>query len=87
MCKSGTCTAPIFATFGSNSDARAVSADGSVVVGASAALKSYRWTLTTGMVALPLPTNATDCIPADISAINEAWIAWSDGEKVFAQSR
>lgn len=55
-------------TFGPNSTAFAVNADGSVVVGTSAKLKSFRWSLATGMVALPLLPNAAECTPADVSA-------------------
>ncbi|MET0793653.1 MAG: hypothetical protein ABW061_19190 [Polyangiaceae bacterium] len=68
ICKSGTCTLPIFTTFGSSSNAIAISSDGTTVVGSSPAMKSFRWTIATGIVALPLLANASECFVADVSA-------------------
>jgi len=54
VCKSGACGAPLFTTFGPSSNVTAISGDGTTVVGSSPSTQSFRWTLATGIVALPL---------------------------------
>ena len=68
MCKSGACGAPLFTTFGPSSNVTAISGDGTTVVGSSPSTQSFRWTLATGIVALPLLANASVCFVADVSA-------------------
>jgi hypothetical protein len=68
VCKTGSCSTPVFTRLGASVYARGISADGSIVVGSSVAVSMFRWTRATGFVALPAYMNATDCAVSGISA-------------------
>jgi predicted outer membrane repeat protein len=64
---------------GVNSEARAVSADGSAVVGSSNTAtkqQGYLWTVTGGMTPLPRPVGLDMCWAGDISADGRAVSGW-----------
>lgn len=72
----GVCTAATFQglgylTGGSCSEATAVSADGSVVVGTSctaSGVQAFRWTADEGIVGVPIPDGLTESWATDVSA-------------------
>ena len=71
VCAAATFQGLGYLTGGSCSEATAVSADGSVVVGTSctaSGVQAFRWTADTGIVAIPIPDGLTDSWATDISA-------------------
>jgi uncharacterized membrane protein len=70
VCKTGSCSTPIFTRFGLVVTGKALSADGSVVVGYSPSVPVFRWTRATSFVALPGYNGGsnTDCVVVGISA-------------------
>lgn len=54
----------------------AVSADGSTIVGYSASIEAFRWTLATGMVVLPRLAGATSCTVSDVDANGAHSVGW-----------
>ena len=56
---------------GSSSEATAVSADGSVIAGSSdsnSGQQAFRWTISDGIVGIPIPGGLTECWATDVSA-------------------
>jgi uncharacterized membrane protein len=67
VCKTGSCSTPVFTRLGASVYPRAISADGTIVVGSSASASTFRWTRATGFVQLPTYMNANDCEIGGIS--------------------
>ncbi len=80
VCSAGACTVPVFTTLGANTQAVAVSGDGSVVIGVSLlGLSSpFRWTRSSGIAALTLPQGASQCIVQGVSADGTTAVGYCD---------